>query len=58
VPEALIWLLITAGYLAWDVRQVTKPKSTEASQEDVLYISGDEDDSRVVTKNYELQLRR
>ena len=58
VPEALIWLMITAGYLAWDLRKVVKPKAAVEAQEDVLYITDDENDSQVVTQNYELQLRR
>ena len=57
-PEALIWLMVTAGYLAWDLRKVLRPERVVDSAEDVLYITDDESPSPVVTRNYELQLRR
>ena len=57
-PEALIWLIVTAGYLVWDLRKVLRREATAGSPEDVLYITDDESPSAVVTRNYELQLRR
>ena len=57
-PEALIWLMVTGGYLVWDLKKMAKPKAAAESPEDVLYISDDENDSPVVTQNYELELRR
>jgi hypothetical protein len=57
VPEAFVWLTVSSFALHWDWRQVTRPAARKAESEDILYI-GDDDQSQVATRNYELQLRR
>ena len=40
VPEALIWLTVISGMLAWDVRGILRSKRGTATSE-VLYIGDD-----------------
>jgi hypothetical protein len=56
-PEALVWLLIAGGYMLWDMRQVARTKRSQATEEDVLYIT-DDDAAPLRTAKYELELRR
>ena len=50
--------MVTGGYLVWDLRRIIKPQAAAQSEEDVLYITDDANDSQVVTRNYELELRQ
>jgi hypothetical protein len=55
VPEAAIWLVLSAAAWYWDTREIAKAIHTARdSDDDVLYITDDEAES-VTTQNYELR---
>jgi hypothetical protein len=59
VPEALIWLLATAGCLVWDVRRVRKVMARGQSSPDINFL----DESRhgkstLWTRDFRMRLRR
>ena len=56
-PEACIWMAATAGFGVWEMRQILAQKRGVATNENVLYIGDDADDSHVATRNYDLNLR-
>ena len=61
IPEAIIWLVVSALGLLLDVNSVVRKKRTKADLESLYYI-GDQPaepaaDSTVSTENYELRLR-
>lgn len=61
LPEALIWLAVSAIGWAWDVNKVVKEKRTKEDLENLYYIgdaaSEQAVDASVSTENYDLRLR-
>lgn len=57
VPEAAIWMLASAGFLVWDVRQIIRAIDGPEPAKDLFYIGDDEHDS-VQTRQLDLKLRR
>lgn len=58
-PEAVVWLVASLGFFAWEMRQVRmhqRVAETNENEEDVLYI-GDDDNSSLATHNFEMRLR-
>jgi len=56
--EAGVWLLASTGFGVWDVRQVRKQIRTQEKADKTLYIKEeDEDETRLKTQNYDLQVR-
>ncbi len=56
VPEAMIWILATGGFLIWDVRQIMRAMDHPIAADEPFYI-GDDDDG-VQTRQLDLKLRR
>ncbi len=62
-PEGVIWMTASIGALVWDVHRIIRakragdsPVADESSH--VHYIGDDDEASHVVTRNYDLRLRR
>lgn len=56
--EAGVWLLASTGFTFWDVRQVRKQIRDKENADKMLYIKEeDEDETRLKTQNYDLQVR-
>ncbi len=58
VTEALIWLVVAGGTMVWDTRQMLRSNRAKTAEQDVLYITADDDDAPLGTQNYEFQVRR
>jgi hypothetical protein len=58
VTEALIWLVVAGGAMLWDTRQIVHANDSKAIDEDVLYITADDDDAPLGTQKYEFEVRR
>lgn len=57
VPEAAIWGVVVAAFVYWDLRRVHMAKcQAGVDTDDVLYI-GDDDNSSLATRNFEMRLR-
>jgi len=63
-PEAALWLIGSIGFVAWDVRKILQVKRGKApapagkADDDLLYITNDEDQSSLATQNYDMHVRR
>ena len=56
-PEAAIWTVCSSAVFAWDAMHLKKQAKRTRELDDLFYI-GDEPDSQVTTKNYELNVKR
>lgn len=56
IPESLIWMALSVGALVLDVRSVVK-QMRQKKERDALFYIGDEADSHVATKNFDLHVK-
>ena len=56
-PEAAVWTLCSSSVFAWDAFHLKKQTKRKRELDDLFFI-GDEPESQVSTKNYELHVNR
>ena len=57
IPESIIWIAAGIGSLTLDVRSIVK-QIRQKNERDSLFYIGDESDSQVSTKNFDLHVKQ
>ena len=58
VPESLVWMGASIGFVCWDVRQIMGEMHAAANPpEDLFYIDEETDTTQLATRSYDLHIR-